>query len=378
MASININKVKRKKYLDKPKESILSRELSFSFGNNLGDKLKEQFYNQLFLLLNSGLELSSAIELQAEEEEGAEKLSKLSKKLLDRIIEGDSLSRTLELDGRFSQFEVKMVEIGEEVGKLGIIFENLAKHFEEKNKLRKLIISSLTYPAIVMLTAFSAVFFMFFFIVPLFKDVLNRFEGELPYITSLVFDISKGLTDNILFVLLSIVVFITIILYLMRSEKVRGYIQVFLSKLPVIGAMLFKIQRLRIATALYIQLRSGQTVFRSVDNLKASIGFLPLKLGLTNSAKAIYQGDTLHQSFKKNKIFEPQFLALVKVGEETNTLPEVFRKISDQYTKDVEHSYGMLSALIEPFLILGLGIFVGLILVALYLPMLKMSTSFTF
>jgi type IV pilus assembly protein PilC len=375
--SIDIKKIKRKSSEKKGNGSILNKELSFSFGNSLGDKLKEQFYNQLYLLLNSGLELSAALELQAQEQ-SAEKLSKLSQILLDKIIEGDSLSEALRSDGRFNAFEIKMIEIGEEVGKLALIFDNLSRHYEEKNKLRKLIISSLTYPAIVMLTAFAAVFFMFFFIVPLFKDVLNRFEGELPYVTSVVFEISQGLTDHILLVLLIAIGLLISGYYLFRSEKFKGKIQVFFSKLPVIGPMLFKIQRLRIATALFIQLRSGQTVFRSVDNLKESLGFLPLKEGLEKCSKGIYQGESLHEAFRKNNIFEAQLIALVKVGEETNTLPEVFQKISEQYSKDVEHSYGMLSSLIEPFLILGLGIFVGLILVALYLPMLKMSTSFSF
>ena len=161
------------------------------FENQLNDKKKERFYSELNILFSAGVDIKTALELIEEEQ-----LKKADKELFgnirELIVNGGSLSEAIRTTGKFSTYEYYSIKIGEESGRLPEVLEELAVFFSKKIRQKRLVLNALSYPSIVFLTAFGAIFFMMKFIVPMFADVFLRFGGDLPYITKLIIKISKA------------------------------------------------------------------------------------------------------------------------------------------------------------------------------------------
>jgi type IV pilus assembly protein PilC len=200
MSGIDISKFKtssRPVKKEKPGQGILdflNKDISFS-GSRLKDVQRESFYMELSILLEAGVDIKSAFELIATEQRKPS-VQKLFHSIKDFVIAGGTLSEALRHTGAFSNYEYFSVQIGEETGKIITVLNDLAAFYKNKTRQRRQIIGALTYPAIVLLTSFGAIFFMLNFIVPMFSDIFKRFGGKLPYITQSIIHVSNFLKAN--------------------------------------------------------------------------------------------------------------------------------------------------------------------------------------
>ncbi len=353
---------------------FLNRDISFT-GNSLSDKKKEAFYHELGILFSAGVDIKSSMEL-IEEEQVKAKEKALFCTIREQIISGGSLSQALLSTGKFSQYEYHSIQIGEETGKLSLVLKELARFYQNKIKQQRQIVSALSYPVLVLSTSLGAIFFMINYIVPMFADIFKRFGGDLPWITAFILSISQAISSYF-YLFLLILASCAVVFYTQREKDwFRRLVSMAILKIPFIGEMVRKIYLARFCHSMTLLIGSKIPLVRALSLVKQMIGFYPLEESISQIEHDILHGGALHQSMAHFPIYHKRMVSLVKVGEEVNQLEMFFDKIGKQYTEDVEHQTSVISSLMEPLMIIFLGLIVGVILIAMYLPLFKLSSTF--
>lgn len=376
MAGIDIsNKASGKKTASaKSLSDILNADIKL-FGAAYPDKKKEAFYMELSILLSAGIDIKNALELIAEDQV-KQKDKELITSIQEEVIKGRSLSETLKNTGLFSDYEVFSIQIGEETGRVAIIMEELSAFFKNKIKQKRQAVSALTYPLIVLCTSIAVLAFMLNVIVPMFSDVFLRFGGQLPFITELVIDASDLAGTLFWPVLLVCTVLGGWIYSIRKNESFRRFTSELLLKIPVLGELIRKIYLARFCHTMQLLISSKIPLLRALGLVRRMIGYYPIEQSIASVEQQILRGESLHKALSAFPIYPRRLVSFIKVGEEVNRLDEFFEKINLQYSEEVDHQSKVLATVIEPIMMIFLGLIVGVILIAMYLPMFKMSTIF--
>lgn len=381
MPSIDISKYARKKDPRKKPTTASGDVLAFlnkdiSFGNKeLSDKKKEQFYLELSSLLQAGVNLKSSLELiTADQVKTGDKI--LFQNVQKSIIGGSSFSEALSHTNKFSKYEIFSLQIGEETGKLIEVLQDLAKFYQDKIKQRRKIISALTYPCIVLSTSLGAVFFMLKFIVPMFGNIFQRFGGHLPWITEKIISVSHMLGRGFFPFVIFILFIAGLIIAFRKTPTFRQISTQILLRIPVVGNLVRKIYLARFCNSMRLLISARLPLVRAINLIQQMIQFYPLEVSLKQVEENVMKGESLHRSLQQFSIYPAKMIQLVKVGEETNQLDYFFARIAEQYVEEVEYKTSTLSSMMEPLIIIFLGLIVGVILVSMYLPLFQMSNSF--
>jgi len=353
--------------------SILNKEIGFSKGFN--DKNKETLYQELSLLMNSGVDINRSLEIIAEHYK-KEKDKKIIKDIKNYLVDGKSFSQSLELIEGFSPYEYYSIRIGEETGRLEMILEQLSTFYKRKIRQRKQVANALTYPLLVVITSIVAVGFMLNFVVPVFSEVFKRFNGELPSITKTVIAASDFFNKNIILIILFIIGLIFSAVYVRKKDWYRKYYSIILLKIPIAGELTRKIYAARFCHAMSLLISAHVPMIRAIDLVEKMIGFYPFEQVMKEIKKNIIKGEFLYETLQKYEFFDRKLVALVKVAEEVNKMEVVFNELSHQYNDEIEGKISVMSNLLEPILIIIVGAMVGVILIAMYLPLFQLSTSF--
>ena len=379
--SVKLTEIKQQKLSTKKRNNSANQylESSFwkkeiSFGKTIPDKKKEEFYSELSVLISSGLDLKASLEIIIQEQKGR-KIKALYKTISQKILHGASFSEAVSNQKEFGIYEYYSLKIGEESGRFLEVLDELTLYFRKKLKQRKQLMSAFSYPTLIFLTAFGAVFFMMNFIVPLFADAFLRFNSDLPALTKTVIKLSELFRDY--WLLLPIVFFVFIIGYQYFRHKTwfRKFSSHLVLKIPLLGTLLQKVYLARFCQSLSLMTSARTPLITALDLVRKMIRFYPVESALHVIQNEIYHGKTLNKSMAEFSVFESRMVSMVKVGEETNQLDSVFKRLYDQYSDDVDHQMSLLSSMLEPLLIVLIGGMVAIILVAMYLPMFKLGNS---
>ena len=362
-------KVKKGRSLD---TSFLQKEITF-FGSSFSNKVKEDFYTELGVLLKAGITLRQGLDLIQDATKKKQNQVKLNTISLD-IVSGLSLSEALKKQKEFTDYEYYSIKIGEETGSLTQVCEQLGAFFGRKNEQRRNLISALTYPVIILSTAVLVVVFMLQYVVPMFQDIFEQQKVELPAITKFIISASEFLKSYGLLILL---IFFALILSRAFFNKKIWFKKVkdnFILKLPFIGDFVRTVYLSQFTQAVSLLTASKVPVVNSIQLVKQMIDFYPLQNALEEVEREILQGKSLSESLKSHQFFDDKMVALVKVAEETNQNEFIFERLNTQYNTQVQQRSKLLSTVMEPFIILIVGLLVGVILIAMYLPMFKLSS----
>ena len=379
--SIDLSTIKAKSKAQQPEKSaqeksifdFLNKDIAFT-RKGLKDQKKEQFYSELNILLSSGIDVRTAMDIVvAEQTKKREK--EIFESLMHQVLEGKSLSDAMEESGNFTPYEYYSIRIGEESGKMNEVLKDLGIYFTRKIKQRKQFTSALTYPTLVLVTAIAAVLFMMNFIVPMFVDVFKRFKGDLPPLTKIVVSISEWFTNYIGLIFLVLVTIIVLMYFLRTKNWYQRISSAVLLKLPLVGALIHKIYLARFCQSMALLMGSKTPMLKAIQLVKNMIDFYPYHQALTIIENDILYGKPLYESMEQFDIFDKRTISLTKVAEEINQLDVVFSKLNEQYSDELEHRIGMLSSLLEPAMIIFVGLLVGVILIAMYMPMFQLGTS---
>lgn len=353
-------------------DSILKKEISL-FGNSFSDKKKEAFYTELAVLLNAGLELKDGLELLANEQK-KEANKQLLQNIIEGLISGKNLSEAIKNKKLFTEYEYYSLQIGERTGTLKKVTEELGNFFKRKNEQRRAILNALSYPIVVLSTAFLAILFMLQFVVPMFADIFKQNKVELPWITQQIIGLSNSFKNNywiLLVVILSLIVFTKIYQNKLWYKK---YASAILLKIPFVGEFTRKVKIAQFTQAITLLTGAKIPLLNGIQLTKKMVNFYPLQIALQNVEESILQGKSLHESINKQSIFDKKMVSLIKVADETNQNETIFKRLTYQYNQEIEYASKQLSSIMEPLIILLLGVIVAVILVAMYLPMFKLST----
>ncbi|KIO77973.1 general secretion pathway protein GspF [Pedobacter lusitanus] len=379
MGSIDISnfKQKPKKTNEGSKTGILdflNRDIAFGDGQ-LPDKKKEAFYNELGTLTRSGIDIKTALDLTSSSYTKPKDVE-LFKSIREAVVAGKSLSETLKDQDKFSSYEYYSVRIGEETGRLGEVLNELAKYFKSKIQQRRKIIGAITYPALVLSTSFAAIFFMIKFVVPMFADVFKRFGGKLPYLTALIVSFSDWFDKYIYVMLFGIVALIVSYLISRKQPWFQRVSAKVILRIPLAGDIVKKVYLARFANTMRLLTGTNTPLLHALGMVKQMIVFYPIVESLTQAEKDILHGSSLSETLAKHDFYPVKFIQMIKIAEEVNKLEYFFEQLSTQYTEEVEYKTNAISGLLEPLIIIFLGLAVGVILIAMYLPMFQMSNSF--
>lgn len=369
----NINNKKEQITSEQSEWSAILKKEIVLFGNGFSNKLKEDFYTELSVLLSAGVSLKEGLELLS-----ASQKKKTAKDILLQIVtdlvDGKSMSNAIESHKAFSEYEYYSIKIGEETGTLAAVVKQLGAFFSRKNQQRRDVISALTYPIIVFSTAFLVVLFMLQFVVPMFQDIFRQNKVDLPGITKFIIGVSEFVKSyGILLILAILILFASRVLF-NKKEWYRRFKDRLILKIPFFGNFIKTVYLSQFTQAIALLAASKVPVVNSIQLVKKMIKFHPLQDALHSVENSIIKGATLSESLATHPIFSDKMIALVKVSEQTNQTEFIFERLNTQYHEQVQRQSKMMSTIMEPLIIVFVGIMVGVILIAMYLPMFKLGT----
>lgn len=367
--SLDLNTYKANKPQDKG--GSVKENNSF-FQKKLSDKKKEIFYRELGLLLKSGVDFKKSLEILSNQA-----ANKFEKGIIDsikvKVNQGRSIYESIKETGQFSSYEYYSIQIGEETRKLEEILQELQKYFNRKIQMKRQIISVLTYPVIVLVVTVLVLYFMLNKVVPMFSSVFKQFGNELPKSTQIIISLSNhsGKFFSIFFV--GIVLLIVIHYYSKNKSGYRAFLSKLVLKIPYFGNLIQKIYLSRFCQAMSLLIISKTTLLNSLSLTSKMIGFYPIESAIDDVKKNIVKGASLSESLKKHTIFESKMVSMIEVSEQINQLDSMFEKLTDQYNEEVNHQTKMIGVILEPMLIIVIGIIVGIIMISMYAPMFDLS-----
>lgn len=375
MAGIDISKLNKPK-VDTSKatgKSLFERDIKLGSGG-ANDRFRENFFLQIATMLEAGMDLRAVLELVQKENKKAS-LKELVGTVLNKVVRGASFWEALRDSNKFSAYEYYSIQIGEETGKLQGVSYELAAYYTRRIKQKRQFVSALSYPVVILVVSVLAVGFMLGFIVPMFTDVFKRFGGELPYITRLLVSIANQLTTNFHIIIIAFTAISVGLYFLIKIDKVRNSLSQAIIKVPIIGSLIKAIYLARFCTSLSLLLGSKVALLEALKLVRQMVNFYPVSSPIEKIERDILQGVQLHEALGKFNIYDSQFIALIKVGEEVNKLDSFLARLANRYSDLVEQRTQLLNTFLEPLMIVFLGGMIGLILVAMYLPMFQLSTE---
>lgn len=326
-------------------------------------------------MIDAGLPLISCLDVLIEQTDNP-RMKKALQDVYKKVKEGETLSRSLGDHPRiFPGLMVNMVEAGEVGGVLDDILDRLASHFEKEHKMNEKIKSALTYPAVVSVMAVLAVVFILTFVLPTFVQMFANMKMELPLLTRILLAMSGFLRNYAPFILIALIGGCYGLKVVYREEKTRKIIDSLTLRIPVVGMLSRKIGIARFSRTLSTLLHGGVPIITALEVVQKTIGNLSMMKALEEAQVGIKEGISLATTLAQSKVFTPMVIQMVSIGEESGALDKMLEKIADFYESDVDDVVSRLSSIIEPVIIGVLGIVIGLIVIAIMIPMFDIITT---
>lgn len=353
-------------------DRLLKTEIP-GFGTLFGTQHKEAFYTELHLLLTAGLPLKDALVLLAQEQKKQANLKILEAMVL-ALEQGKSFAETLDRQKVFTRYEYHSIKIGEETANLQKVSKELGLYFKRRNDLKNNTRNALSYPIVVFITAVLAILFMLRFVVPMFAEIFQQNKVELPALTKGVLAVSKAFQAYYLLFFTLLVLLFFGVKILSKKLWFQKYSASILLKIPALGTLVRKSYLAQFTQAVALLVGAKIPLLTCVQLTKEMLTFYPLQQALQDIEQQLLSGATLSESLQKFSFFDSKMRSLIKVAEETHQYEFIFERLANQYHQEVQQQSKMLSTLLEPLIIVFLGIAVALVLIAMYLPMFQLST----
>jgi type IV pilus assembly protein PilC len=333
------------------------------------------FSRQLATMLAAGIPLVQAFEIVGSGHENAA-MQKLILTIKADVEGGSALAEALAKHPlHFDDLFINLVEAGEQAGALETLLDKIATYKEKTEAIKKKIKKALTYPAAVLVVAFVVTIILLIFVIPAFEDLFKGFGADLPAFTRFVIEISQFVRDQGW--MLAIIAGIGIYLFFYfkkRSRPMRHFLDRMSLNLPIIGPILQKASIARYARTLSTMFAAGVPLVEALESVAGATGNIVYEMGVMRMKDEVATGQRLQQAMENTDLFPNMVIQMIAVGEESGSLDEMSAKVADFYEEDVDNAVDNLSSLLEPMIMAILGILVGGLVVAMYLPIFKMGS----
>jgi type IV pilus assembly protein PilC len=347
---------------------------SFSFGKPVKAKSLQIFSRQFATMIEAGLNVVGALvilEDQTDDQGLAAVLVEIRKDVEGGLLLSEALSRHPKV---FSRLYIAMVEAGEAAGILDIVLDRVAFQIEKQEAIRRRVKSAMVYPTMVLIFATLVLIGMLMFLVPVFVKIFASLNGQLPTLTAYVVTVSDLLRSKP-YIILTIPLAIWAFFRWKKTEKGREGWDRFKLQLPMrIGDTVLKITMARFSRTLSTLVAAGVDIIKALEITGQTAGNWVVEDALAGVRAKVHEGVPIAQPLLENAVFPPMVAQMVKIGEETGELEKMLAKIADFYEDEVDSAVQSLTSIVEPIMMIGVGVMVGIIIISMYMPMFKMLT----
>ena len=375
--SLSLTKDEKKKdSKEKPsgiaQESSGKPKASLKLSGKIKGKEITAFGRQLASLLRSGVPILRALGVISEQSENPA-FKDMMEKIYNDVKEGAPFSQTL---GKFSSFfpplYVALVAAGEFSGNLDQSLLRITEYRQKQEELISRIRSALIYPALMALTGIGTIIFMLVFVMPRLLGIFSRLGGELPLPTRILIQISDGARNPWVWgVAIAVVLLGT--LQLRRKKKPSAVLSRLILGIPILGPFILKVEVARFARTMELLIKSGVSVIEAIQTAAPVVNNTVLKADLLLCLQGIKEGGSFGKGLKKSKRFPGFMINLISVGEESGKLDEALEEIANFYERESDEATRIVTSLLEPLMILSMGLVVGFIVIAMLLPMFEIN-----
>jgi len=364
----------------KPAKSGASLNIAIKLPG-IGDRIKPKqlavFVRQLATLLGAGLPLLRSINVLGDQAKPGIMKETLSQVAVD-IEGGATFSDAVAKHPKsFSKLFVNMIKAGEVGGILEAVLERLAEFSEKEEALKRKIKSAMVYPILVTVAAVGILTFLIIVVIPTFKKMFEDFDTELPGATVMLLKMSDVFKDwrSILVILGSLVGLFIIYKLIRRTQKGMYYSDKLKLYIPIVGPLIRKTAVGRFSRTFATLIGSGVPILQALTIVKDTSGNEVIAQAMLSVRDSIREGESIASPLKASGIFPPLVINMVDVGEETGALDKMLLKVAEAYDQEVDAAVEALTSVMEPIMIVGMGVVVGFIVIALFLPLIKLATA---
>ncbi|MCL5037091.1 MAG: type II secretion system F family protein [Chloroflexi bacterium] len=333
------------------------------------------FTQEMAAMLEAGIPLKKALDVMVEDTDSPI-LRQVLLELSSGVSSGTELSQLMKkYPGIFSKLYVSMVTAGEASGKLATILQRLAVYIENTENLRKKVIAAFYYPGMVLAFAFIVVFLLLVFAVPRFESIYEGLGAQLPLITRIFISLGDFLSHAWYIVVGIVLAAIYLFSRFLKSTPGQYFIDRLKLTTVIIGPIFRRLAIARFARSLSSLYSSGVPLLSAMELVSTGTGNRIIEDAILQAVDEVREGKSLADPLRKSRLFTPMAISMLAAGEESGTLDKMLSKIADFYEAQVDISTKALSGLIEPLIIIGLGIVIGSLILILGLPFIGVSTA---
>lgn len=368
----NLRRTKIEPTKVKPKPKDLFASVAF-----LQPKVKETdiilFARQFSTMIDAGLPIIQCLDILYTQQENAT-FKKILKSIKETVEGGATLAESLKkFPKQFDDLFVNMVAAGEAGGILDTILRRLSTYMEKAAKLKAQVKGAMTYPVVTLIIAAVVLAVILVFVIPVFQDMFADFGSELPAFTQMVIDVSDFTKRNIIWIVIGLILFVFAFRKTYKTEKGREMIDDLLLKMPVFGVIIRKVAVAKFTRTMGTMLSSGVAILEALDIVAKTAGNKTIEKAVYAVRADISEGRTMADPLQESGVFPAMVCQMIAVGESTGALDSMLEKIAIFYDDEVDQAVENLTALIEPFMLVFLGVTIGGLVIAMYLPIFKMA-----
>ncbi len=333
------------------------------------------FARQFSTMIDAGLPIIQCLDILQEQQENIT-FKKMLKKIKVSVEGGATLAEALKkYPKHFDDLFVNMIAAGEAGGILDTILQRLSAYMEKAAKLKAKVKGAMTYPIITIIIAVIVVAVIMVFVIPVFQNMFNDMGGSLPAPTLVVVAMSDFVRHNIAYIIGAIIIFVFAYKRFYKTVKGRAILDDLFLKLPMFGILLRKVAVAKFTRTMGTMLSSGVSILDALDIVAKTSGNVTVEKAIYSVKTGISEGQTMSVPLSESGVFPSMVCQMISVGESTGALDAMLTKIADFYDEEVDQAVENLTAMIEPFMLVFLGVVIGGLVIAMYLPIFTMASA---
>jgi type IV pilus assembly protein PilC len=331
------------------------------------------FCRQFSTMIDAGLPIIQCMDILHSQQENAT-FKKMLKNIKEQVESGSTLADALKkYPKQFDDLFVNMVAAGEAGGILDTILRRLSAYMEKAAKLKSQVKGAMTYPIVTMVIAVAVVAIILVFVIPVFEEMFSDMGGTLPAPTLVVVAMSEFVKSKIHWIIIGAVIFIFAFKKYYNTEKGRKFVDAAVLRMPVFGILVRKVAVSKFTRTMGTMLSSGVAILEALDIVAKTSGNKSVERAIYNVRSGIAEGRTMADPLAESGVFPAMVCQMISVGESTGALDAMLQKIADFYEEEVDQAVDNLTSLIEPFMLVFLGVVIGGLVISMYLPVFKMA-----
>jgi type IV pilus assembly protein PilC len=348
--------------------------LTQKVGGRVKDKDLAVYTRQFSTMIDAGLPIAQCLSILAEQSE-SKTLRGVTTRIAREVESGATLAESFRKYPRtFDPLFTNLLQVGESGGVLDVVLQRLSTYIEKAASLKRKVKGAMVYPVTIISVAVLVIIFMLTFVIPTFAEMFTNLGADLPLPTKIVLEASNFTRRYVVFIILGIGLMVYSLRRYYATDQGSLLIDAFMLKVPVVGMLVRKVAVARFTRTLGTLISSGVPILEALLITARSAGNRVVERAVLHARQVVTAGGGLSEPLKTTPVFPPMVVHMISVGENTGALDQMLNKIADFYDDEVDTAVGALTSLLEPLMIVFLGVVVGGIVVAMYLPIFKMVT----